>query len=1370
MLDPDVSDATQHCDRGMTIRCSTSSVGIDLVRCRCMLTPPEPPQDGSELSEVMKMLKAKVYGRPNSITASGCVHLAFKTATRARRCAEQLSQFLKENSVSACHSSSVRRRPSDFGGYIATPTATSGGSTLHSSRGKRAVRAAQGTRSGPNMNARDQGVALSRKMFAGERSGGIGAVASTLLPQPHPSATATLPGTCHDASATLTGATPVADNWWTGEATVKQRTDRFEQAAALASSPLKPTVTPGGLANTGNSCYFNAVISALLHCPPVTRAVACPVVESELAAAWLRGALEPSSMSPLPVPAMRAEQCTLGSSGVDASEAAAPAVRLLRLLREPPPPASAQVASSATTQAETHMPVTRFLRALALQRVVEGERLAKHDEAYEAWHSTLRRAAHRPTAPSQASLAAADPPKSKPRAPTVSCITPLSLRGAINAAIPHFANRQQQDAHEFLVGLLDALDQEAQRAAPGCVILQAACTLGVTTMPPRLPPTTTLRLRDDVTEDFDTALCSAASSRPASTRASRRRRAAASPTGELPADVVSKHRTQLGIVPANAPRAVAGTATAAAKTQHYATTQGAGNGHGYCHTSVAEWMAAGLERFRFSRRCILHDAETALVCKECGHRRIKTQSSPFLSLALITEEERLAMAPWTDPQFAETESESEGESQVRPGSSASSSSPPTGSLAPHTLAPTATQSHTVQQDTEQEEGKEEEEEEEEEQEVRVPSRPKRSRSVAASAPTGLSGSIITTPNGFGKVNESESRGLQSLRFLTHSGAALQQRKRSSPASPANVSCCSGRLTSTLSPEPKATVSLDGSDDDDVLEASAGSQRGAASSPNAAARPGAPGQALRGHLKRFRGRSWPSPRPAPLTPLDLQQLVDAAVAPPPSTRPVSCGHNGCQAMRAAVVDRLVSAPAVLPLQLQRFVVLPCEPGTAGEGEFNISKLERPVRLQLRVSIAVHPAEPRGNCVDTGAPQAVEDTPGFEAALRADQAAWASVQGGAAAGQGRVSGASGFDDAASDDSDDAAGAASPLLPGVPESVKQRALEALTLAKSASVSERPELSRKEAIGQAMVALRQSLSSSHIDALSRCKVKFVVAAILARRVPRIVGLKRLRDVFHMMAHDLLPLGRPMDELTGIEQYFQEDAKGPEQQESLSLLLMSKEDEQQRQTEEDKAEIGLACKPWSHSMVSDDAPAIMAAALGTPLDGLLAIPSGGLEPTEEPEPAPATAATPAATTRRVAGSVSRSASAIETSPSQAPATSAELVPGPQRIWYELHAMVLHSGFSPHSGHYTAVVRGRPTMSQGVTKAGADWWHYNDENVRRLSEAQVFSRAMHSQTCYMLFYVRCDDEQVQPSNQNTGVVAKEDDDEGSCLDEVIELE
>ncbi|KAA0154724.1 hypothetical protein FNF29_02253 [Cafeteria roenbergensis] len=56
------------------------------------------------------------------------------------------------------------------------------------------------------------------------------------------------------------------------------------------------------------------------------------------------------------------------------------------------------------------------------------------------------------------------------------------------------------------------------------------------------------------------------------------------------------------------------------------------------------------------------DVATTLTCMECGHSRTSDQAMPVLSVDVITEAEALAMEPWLDPQYADTESDGPGAS------------------------------------------------------------------------------------------------------------------------------------------------------------------------------------------------------------------------------------------------------------------------------------------------------------------------------------------------------------------------------------------------------------------------------------------------------------------------------------------------------------------------------------------------------------------------------------------------------------------------------------------------------------------------------------------------------------------------------------
>lgn len=67
----------------------------------------------------------------------------------------------------------------------------------------------------------------------------------------------------------------------------------------------------------------------------------------------------------------------------------------------------------------------------------------------------------------------------------------------------------------------------------------------------------------------------------------------------------------------------------------------------------------------------------------------------------------------------------------------------------------------------------------------------------------------------------------------------------------------------------------------------------------------------------------------------------------------------------------------------------------------------------------------------------------------------------------------------------------------------------------------------------------------------------------------------------------------------------------------------------------------------------------------------------------------------------------------------------PQKTRYRLCGVLVHSGHSVHSGHYTALAR-----------AGDGLWHsFDDDAVSQVSERVVLA-----QRAYILFYVRCDDD------------------------------
>ena len=70
-----------------------------------------------------------------------------------------------------------------------------------------------------------------------------------------------------------------------------------------------------------------------------------------------------------------------------------------------------------------------------------------------------------------------------------------------------------------------------------------------------------------------------------------------------------------------------------------------------------------------------------------------------------------------------------------------------------------------------------------------------------------------------------------------------------------------------------------------------------------------------------------------------------------------------------------------------------------------------------------------------------------------------------------------------------------------------------------------------------------------------------------------------------------------------------------------------------------------------------------------------------------------------------------------------------QRIKYSLHAILLHHGNSPVSGHYTTVIR---------PKLENKWYYFNDSTVENIDENAAFS---YKDSCYLFVYIRKDEEE-----------------------------
>lgn len=96
-----------------------------------------------------------------------------------------------------------------------------------------------------------------------------------------------------------------------------------------------------------------------------------------------------------------------------------------------------------------------------------------------------------------------------------------------------------------------------------------------------------------------------------------------------------------------------------------------------------------------------------------------------------------------------------------------------------------------------------------------------------------------------------------------------------------------------------------------------------------------------------------------------------------------------------------------------------------------------------------------------------------------------------------------------------------------------------------------------------------------------------------------------------------------------------------------------------------------------------------------------------------------------------------------------------EEITYSLYAVLVHSGWSTHSGHYYCFVR-----------TGMDTWHaMDDSQVSRVSERSVLE-----QKAYILFYVRNSKSMVfQNSEDITTLQATTDDSSRETIDELEEL-
>ena len=217
---------------------------------------------------------------------------------------------------------------------------------------------------------------------------------------------------------------------------------------ATGRSPTVPVVpAPGGLPNLGNTCYFNSVVSALLHCSPVARAVACPAAEAERrAAATARGGYGGAAAGRAGEGS--AEASSTAAGGADASSA------YLRVSDGLP------VAPSGVSGLQ---PVTAALRTMLMHRAVESDREAGSDAAARAWRRRCEVAVRggKPRPPRPAPARRLRPPR------------PRELHRALCRAVPSFGDGSQHDAHECLIRLLGALDGEAAWTAHGAALVAA---------------------------------------------------------------------------------------------------------------------------------------------------------------------------------------------------------------------------------------------------------------------------------------------------------------------------------------------------------------------------------------------------------------------------------------------------------------------------------------------------------------------------------------------------------------------------------------------------------------------------------------------------------------------------------------------------------------------------------------------------------------------------------------------------------------------------------------------------------------------------------------------------------------------------------